>query len=389
MNKGIIMEINGDYAIALNDTGIFDKILRKENMKVGQKIFYFEDDLFVESKNLYSKPIETRKLIRHYNFMKTFGSIAALFVLIFTFFQGISTQKAYAVVSLDINPSIQIEIDNKKTIIKVEGVNDDGKNIDFSGAVGENINEGIVIIKDKLVESKYLDDNHEVLVAFALVKNKEDSNYEEKIQEAIQTTFKTENVTYVKGNKEAVQEAKTKGISLGRYEASLSADGEIKNNIEKAPVKEITALIKDKENVIHWEAEDVKPETSVNETQSNEKPQQNNEKPALEKPADKPSVVIPSTPIDSPKDTNVDGNKKPTIDEEPEDGGILEVPPEVQTPPNGQIENPNPPESGKEENDETLIPPTDGTLENNTANGKDEGTESIPQSTSNKDKINK
>ena len=389
MNKGIIMEINGDYAIALNDTGIFDKILRKENMKVGQKIFYFEDDLFVESKNLYSKPIETRKPIRHYNFMKTFGSIAALFVLIFTFFQGISTQKAYAVVSLDINPSIQIEIDNKKTIIKVEGVNDDGKNIDFSGAVGENINEGIVIIKDKLVESKYLDDNHEVLVAFALVKNKEDSNYEEKIQEAIQTTFKTENVTYVKGNKEAVQEAKTKGISLGRYEASLSADGEIKNNIEKAPVKEITALIKDKENVIHWEAEDVKPETSVNETQSNEKPQQNNEKPALEKPADKPSVVIPSTPIDSPKDTNVDGNKKPTIDEEPEDGGILEVPPEVQTPPNGQIENPNPPESGKEENDETLIPPSDGTLENNTANGKDEETESIPQSTSNKDKINK
>ena len=72
------------------------------------------------------------------------------------------------------------------------------------------------------------------------------------LKDAIQSTFKTEKVTYVKGDKEGVDEAKTKGISLGRYEASLVADEETKNKIDKAPVKDITSSIKDKDNVSQW-----------------------------------------------------------------------------------------------------------------------------------------
>ena len=105
MNKGMIMEVKKSYAIALNDKGIMDKITFKKNMEVGQKIFYFEDDIVKATAN---------KVHRHNSFIKAFGSIAALFLLVFTFFNTMKYEQAYAVVSLDINPSIQIEADSNK-----------------------------------------------------------------------------------------------------------------------------------------------------------------------------------------------------------------------------------------------------------------------------------
>ena len=56
--------------------------------------------------------------------------------------------KAYAVVSIDINPSIEITADSKQNIIKVEGKNLDGQDIDFQKIKGLNINDGIKKIKD-------------------------------------------------------------------------------------------------------------------------------------------------------------------------------------------------------------------------------------------------
>lgn len=352
MNKGIIMEVKKNYAIALNDEGVMDKIISKQNMKVGQKIFYFEDDIVkaaIDKSNRYN------------NFIKRFGSIAALFLLVFTFFQTIIYEDAYAVVSLDINPSIQIEADSKLMIIKVEGVNTDGKNIDFSDVEDIPLNDGIQKIKEKLIEKNYLDANKEVLVGFAFVNNESDSSYEETLKDAIQSTFSTEKVTYVKGDKEAVDEAKTKGISLGRYEASLVADEETKSQIDKAPVKDITSSIKDKDNVIQWEAEDEK----IKDVPAVTTPKTEVE---IEKPVtDKPVIKAPSDKAGSVSN----GNEEKDNNIKHEDDAVLELEPEV------------PVQSGNDNKDETTTKPTEtedgniiiepnnnGTIENSTTSGK-------------------
>lgn len=253
------MEIKKDHAIVMSDTGSFDCIRLKEGMNLGQKIFYFQEDLVKVNQN---------KSVNKISLLKTFGTFAALFLLIFTFFQPLSFNKAYAVVSLDINPSIQIEVNDKRKIMSVEGVNQDGKNIDFSRIKGLDIDKGIEGIKAILVEKKYLGETSEVLVAFALLNKHEDESYENQIKDIIQITFKNENVTYVKGDKNAVEEAKTQGLSLGRYEVSLSADESVKSKIEDIPVKEITALIKDKENCIFWKA-DNKEDLEKNDKKNN------------------------------------------------------------------------------------------------------------------------
>ena len=331
MNKGIIMEVKQNYAIVMNDDGHMNKISKKKNMSIGQKIFYFEEDI-----------IRTNGIrnLRNNSFIKTIGSIAALFLIAFTFFYQLSyKESAYAVVSLDINPSIQIEVDNNKTILKVEGMNDDGKSIDFKDLKGLNINEGIQKIKNILVEKNYLKENRDVLVAFALVNEDENTDYEESVLGVIQSTFKSEKVTYVKGNKEDVKEAKSAGISLGRYEVLQVADENEKKEIDKAPVKEITELIKDKENVIQWGDDKNNAAVKVPGSEVVDEPENNS--------PNKDSNVNNTNVSNNNNNNNNEGHKKPVINgavdsssnantnnnnnsgaQKPDDDIIIEVPPE-------------------------------------------------------------
>ncbi|WP_293982596.1 anti-sigma factor domain-containing protein [uncultured Clostridium sp.] len=374
MKKGLIMELKKDYAIMLNDDGSMDKIVIKPGMAVGQKIFYFDEDIIKVSSSSQGK-------FKYNVFMKSFGSIAALFLIAFTFFYNMNINRTCAIVSLDINPSIQIEVDNNAKIIKVEGMNDDGKSIDFTGIKGCNINEGIKTIKDILVEKEYLKNNKDVLVGVAFVKDGDKAAYEENIKEAVFSTFDTETIAYIKAeDKDDVIEAKEQGISLGRYEASKAvADEETKKKIINAPVKEITEQIKDKENVIYYDSED-------NKTEANE------DKPSVNVPADKPaagtSADVNTNSSSSNNSTNknqdsntnqkpdinakADENKEPVQSDKNEDSsskseinnGILELEPE------------KPAEIDKNQNSKpngegnTIIDPDKNIIENNATSGK-------------------
>jgi len=359
MNKGMIMEVKRNYAIALNDEGFMEKITSKQNLEVGQKIFYFEDDVVNTTAS---------RVHRHNNLIKAFGSIAALFLLVFTFFNPMNNVQAYAVVSLDINPSIQIEADSNQKIIKVEGVNIDGKNIDFSDIKNISLDDGIDKIKEKLVEKNYLDTNREVLVGI-FIQNGDNSAYADNITEAINSTFDTETVTYIKGNKEGVDEAKAKGISLGRYEASLVADEETKNIIDKAPVKDITSSIKDKPNVSQWqagveklEADKAKPD-DVPVVKTN--PEVKSETPGTEKPP----VNIPTENTDPNIKKNTDGEQGKDNNTKPGNNGVLELIPEAPPKQEGKNDastsNPIPSKDSS-----IIIAPDNGTIENKTTSGK-------------------
>lgn len=406
MNKGIVMEVNDIYAIVMNDSGVMEKISCKPGLAVGQKIFYFEEDIIRNSNiknnsdnnckdesetkdNVITLDDKRRKISRNNKFIKTFGSIAALFLVVFTFFMHNFTQeKAYAVVTLDINPSIQMEVDSNKKIIKVEGINDDGKKLELSEIKGLNIDEGISIIKQKLIDNNYLDTNHEVLVAFAVVNEKQQNNisYEEEILDSIKTTFKSENIAYVKGNKEAVKEAKSQGISLGRYEAAISSDNQsLKENIKDVPVKEITTIIKNKENCVYIEAEEDKSKVDSSVKDEKTPEDKNVSKPEIKKPENtdtKPNAN--NTPVKEEKNNTENGDTSSTnnkldnvIDDknnEPsentdviQEGEILEVPPEIQTP-NHQVEVPE----GEKPKEEVILDPEEDKIENSKPSSKEE-----------------
>lgn len=361
MNKGIIMEVKKSYAIALNDQGVMDKIIFKENMKIGQKIFYFEDDIINNSSNSH----------RYNNFIKTLGSIAAIFLIVFTFFHTMKPQEAYAVVSLDINPSIQIEADNKLNIIKVEGVNDDGKQIDFSDIKDISLESGMQKIKDKLAEKNYLETNKDVLVGYAFVKDGDNSSYEKDLIGVIDSTFDAQEVVYVKGDKEAVDEAKKQSISLGRYEAAASdlVGQDLKNKIDTAPVKEITASIKDKKDDEQWDTQD---QRNSDAQDSKVKQEGSSEKPLIEKPNLDAASDNTGANVDSGKD-----NKDNTSKTE-KNNDIIEVQPDApaQNGSNGNTGNSSSGNTGSSttpSKDNSIdVLPNNGSVENSATSGKTE-----------------
>ena len=149
-----------------------------------------------------------------------------------------------------------------------------------------------------------------------------------------------------------MEEAKTKGISLGRYEVSLSADETVKSKIDNIPVKEITSLIKDKENCIYWKADNA---------QSSEKPETNNNL-SDDKYSDKPESTLENNTI--PKKDKVEepikeitpevqkpiyNNKDSEINKEPEE--VPETKPEIVLPPIEEIK-PDGNKPGKEESED-------------------------------------
>ena len=191
-----------------------------------------------------------------------------------------------------------------------------------------------------MVEKNYLKENRDVLVAFALVNEDENTDYEESVFGTIKSTFKSEKVTYVKGKKEDVEEAKSAGISLGRYEVLQVADEDAKKEIDKAPVKEITEFIKDKENVIQWgDDEDnekvkvpgsevvdkVENNTTNTDNNANSTNGSNNNNDGIKKP-------VINGAVDSSSNANTNNNNNNSGTQKPEDDIIIEVPPENKVP---------------------------------------------------------
>lgn len=109
MKMGVILEIRGKKAFVLENGGDFKQIKAKKGWKKGDVV-----------------PIEARKSKAH-----TFCAAAAClaFFCLFLFSGLTSYQKTTAVISLDINPSIEIMVNRYNRVVGVKGYNAEGEKL--------------------------------------------------------------------------------------------------------------------------------------------------------------------------------------------------------------------------------------------------------------------
>ena len=69
-------------------------------------------------------------------------------------------QKDLTIITLDINPSIEVSLDKEKKIVDVKALNDDAKKIISDDVKGKELKEGLIIIVDKLIENDYTRDGY-------------------------------------------------------------------------------------------------------------------------------------------------------------------------------------------------------------------------------------
>ena len=225
--KGIVIDINDKFAIVMINSGEVIKIKLKGKLCVGDTIMFTEKDIVKDKK---VSQFKNKKLIIPI-------VTAALICLIVTFnvtskyINNILTP--YALVTLDINPSIGLEVDEENIVLNAKGLNNDGNKINIGELKGKSLNDATKILKDYIENNKEIKNKDSMIVGFAFLNNKEDKTFEENVQNTIRNNFNGIEIVYMHGTKEDSKIATDKGISLGRYKADEEIEDDLEDQTEE------------------------------------------------------------------------------------------------------------------------------------------------------------
>lgn len=200
---GKVVEINSKYAIVLNNEMSYEKIKVNNKLKLGKSIYYFKENLYIE------KPKRLKNIV-----------IAAAILFMIAFIQPLAVEPiAFGYISVDINPSIQLEIDRDLDVIKIEAKNQDAESIIKDDWIGKNYK----IVIDEIIKSAenkgILNEERDfVLVSYYFNDESEESEIEfnESIDELYSKSNQNYSIAIVKGDKKTLEESKLSGESLGR-----------------------------------------------------------------------------------------------------------------------------------------------------------------------------
>lgn len=244
MFKGVVMEIKDKYVIVMKEDATFIKINKKEGLSVGKSIFFFEEDV-------YNK-LDERKVIPFKKGIIPMIILAATIMLILlpkvNFLEN--PANPYAILTVDINPSVEFSLDKSGEIIKANGVNNEANDLSLDKVKGMTLEEGILFLKNELTDRKYLNDKSNVLIGFSFL-DEDDLEYESKVKDTMKNSFSSLQVAYLKGSKEDIKEAENRGLSLGKYEALMKLDeDQLEDELEKMNTQEILELLKNRDSSI-------------------------------------------------------------------------------------------------------------------------------------------
>jgi hypothetical protein len=230
MNKAVIMKITKNYAIILTDDGNYQRIILKDHMSVGQKILFVKEDLLEKQAK---KPI-TNKIV----------AISVVAVMLIAMFVGFdfNVPATFALISIDINPSLDIKIDENQNVLEIIPLNNEAEDITDKQMIGQNV---FIIIDEIITNAEYrnylTDENNHILISSADLDNDSDHTLAELITSHLENDLKINTnikVIYIESDKETAKDSIDKGISLGRLELSkITKD-------EKTKTESVTEIVK-------------------------------------------------------------------------------------------------------------------------------------------------
>ena len=185
--------------------------------------------------------------------------IAVVLVLIIgvVSFVIINNNKIVSTITLDINPSIEINLNKNEKVINVIALNDDAKDIIDDNFKGKNIEETLNTITDNLVEKGYANEGdllEVILYTDGIISDKE---FEEKLTKAFREKRISPDIIVVENVTEEDEElAKKYNISPAKVSYIKSIIKENENvNLEDLVNKSVNELKETKETGYYCEGE--------------------------------------------------------------------------------------------------------------------------------------
>ncbi len=238
--KGIIIEIKEGYSIVVTNESEFFRIKNKEGMKLGDKIYFLEEDIYnIDSKDkvidFNNKSEKSKK--NKFNIYKRLVSVAAAIAIIVGTVIYTSAPKSYATVSFDENgSSVELSLDKNKNINSTSLI---------SGSLNISDDDDFSMVLDQLYKQIKQDSKNNktgrVLVGLCF-EDAEDIAYEEEIKALISKKFKGLNVMYVRVDKNQLAQNQNAEISMGEYAAMKMIE---EDDIEGMTIDKLNKMLKD------------------------------------------------------------------------------------------------------------------------------------------------
>lgn len=221
MSKGIVMELTARHIVVMTQDGMFERIPRLGRAcRIGEEITY------TVSKRAWKMPAV----------LSSVAAAAVFFcVLVLSGLPSLSANDdVVAYISMDINPSVEIGIDNTEKVLVLKGLNEDGEQlietVTYKGKTLEQVAEELlnhaeskVLSKgeaDIVIASSRVDENSQVddeMIA---------SRLKDQVNEHIKKTHPDQQGAYVvtafAAPPEVREAAKQDGLSMGKYALYLN-----------------------------------------------------------------------------------------------------------------------------------------------------------------------
>ncbi|CAI8786143.1 Anti-sigma-I factor RsgI [Bacillus pseudomycoides] len=208
MNKGIVMDIKKHSVVVLTPDGEFITFKRKSHSyMIGEEISFNVQEQRVPR---FSIP----------SFLKPASLLVACFLCVFLFFYNQPEEKAFAYVSIDINPSLEASVTKDLRVIDLRACNDDGKRIlkEMKRWKNEPLQDVVRTIVKQSQEDGYLTKDKQVMLT-AVTKDKSLEPQLEKTMQGLKKEYETKHVTvvYQSSTMQVRENAKKAGVSTGVY----------------------------------------------------------------------------------------------------------------------------------------------------------------------------
>ncbi|WP_077617375.1 anti-sigma factor domain-containing protein [Bacillus sinesaloumensis] len=250
MKKGIVLDVNDEYVTMLTPEGEFVRAKHtKKSYEIGEETTFFpiNDRVSRTSKQRFFQ-------VKKWRYAFASSLVAILLLSIFIPFSP--RNEVYAYMSIDINPSFEVGLDDELRVVSLEALNDEAKKLvesipDWKNSNLDSITERIIQFSK---ENGYLNDGKEVLIT-TVVADTHNTDVDRELQQGIQEIkeeYEKEeiSVTSVKSTVETRKSAKEKGISTGKL---LIRENKVPKPVQKEkaqPVEQKKQITNQQDNAI-------------------------------------------------------------------------------------------------------------------------------------------
>lgn len=240
MNKGLIIDKKEKYIIVMDDKAHYKRLNNKSHADIGQKIYFTDEDVY---EHVFIRNPFIRHLLRvslTFSLLLVLLVSNGLFTVDFAPVQSFDTS-VVTVVTIDINPSVKLSLNNDGYVVEAKAINQDAKSLNLDYVIGFEIEAAVEWIVTEAHTKGYInteDDIEDYVLVTAVdvdISDELDDDTDDatdepnkggnsdqlmaRIEEKITSSSELQsvNVALIKATKVEMRKAEDKKVPVGLY----------------------------------------------------------------------------------------------------------------------------------------------------------------------------